>query len=167
MSIEYDSIIAAVGAFLGNYTDITVRAFPFGRMEKYDRPVVAVSIDEADSYDSGSGGYLGIFSDAETGEREMYGRFLEVSLGLTIYSPDDEEYGAAGCQRVFGQLVSAFSENTLPMKVRSLSCSDVEYDGVTRMFRCKATAKCRCFMTAEIREDGEFTDYILKGVMIR
>lgn len=167
MSIEYDSIVAAVAGFLGNYTDVTVKAYPFGKMKTFDSPVVAVSIEEAESTSSGVGDYLGIFGDAETGSREVYGRYLEVTLGLYIYSPDNAQCGADGCQRVFGQLVSAFSESTLPVKVKSLQCGKTEYDGVARMYKCAVTAKCRCFMTAEIREDGEFTDYILKGVMIR
>ena len=167
MSIEYDSIVASVTQFLGNYADFTVSAYPYGRMKHYDTPVVAVSIEEAESTPSGAGDYLGIFHDAETGERELYGRYLEVTLGLHIYSPDTENHGANGCQRTFGQIVGAFSESTLPVKVKSLQCGDTEFDSVTRMYHCKALAKCRCFMTAEIREDGQFTDYILKGVMIK
>ena len=167
MSIEYDSIIAAVTGHLGNYTDVTVSAYPFGKMKDNTKPVVAVTIEEAESTSAGAGDYLGIFSDTETGDRELYGRYLEVTLGLYIYSPDSKEYGAEGCQRVFGQIVSAFSESRLPVKVRTLQCGKTEYDNVVRMYKCKALSKCRCFMTAEIREDGEFTDYILKGVMIR
>ncbi|MBQ4040718.1 MAG: hypothetical protein IJC91_06225 [Oscillospiraceae bacterium] len=167
MSIEYDSVIAAVAGFLGNYTDLTVKADPFGKMKEFSTPVVAVSIEEAESTASGVGDYLGIFSDAETGVREIYGRYLEVSLGLDIYSPDNADFGAAACPKVFGQIVSAFSESTLPVKVKNIQCGKTEFDDVTRMYRCKVTAKCRCFMTAEIREDGEFTDYILKGVMIK
>ncbi len=167
MSIEYDSIVAATANFLSSCTDVTVKAYPFGKMKDYETPVVAVAIEEAESTSSGAGNYLGIFSDAETGDRELYGRYLEVTLGLHIYSPDNKEHGAEGCQRVFGQIVSAFSESSLPLKVRSLQCGKTEYDSVVRMYKCTATVKCRCFMTAEIREDGEFTDYILKGVMIR
>lgn len=167
MSIEYDSIIASVTQLLTEYCSGAVCAYPFGKMKYYDTPVIAVTIDEAESTDSGAGEYLGIFHDTETGERELYGRYLEVTLGLHIYSPDSEAEGAAGCQKVFGQIVSAFSQGSLPLKVKSLQCGDTEYDTVTRMYHSRASAKCRCFMTAEIREDGEFTDYILKGVMIR
>ncbi|MBQ8831355.1 MAG: hypothetical protein IJ017_07125 [Oscillospiraceae bacterium] len=167
MSIEYDSIVAAVAGFLGNYTDITVKAYPFGKMQEFKTPVVAVTIEEAESTSSGAANYLGIFSDAETGDRELYGRYLEVTLGLHIYSPDSSEFGADACQKVFSRIVSAFFESTLPIKVKSIGCGKTEFDDVTRTYRCEVTAKCRCFMTAEIREDGEFTDYILKGVMIK
>lgn len=167
MSIEYDSIVAAVTHLLEESTDMAVCAFPYGKMKYYHYPVVAVSIEEAETANAGVGDYLGIFNDVETGAREIYGRYVEVTLGLHIYSPDTEEYGAQVCQRVFGQIVSAFSDSTLPMKIKCLQCGDTEYDSITRMYHCKASAKCRCFMTAEICEDGEFTDYILKGVMIR
>ena len=167
MSIEYDSIICAVAGLLRNYTDITVKAFPFGKMKEFNSPVVAVSIEEAENTVASIGNYLGVFSDAETGDREIYGRYLEVTLGLDIYSPDTAEFGADACQKVFGQIVSAFSEKILPVKVKSFQCGRTEFDEVTRMYCCKGLVKCRCFMTAEIREDGEFTDYILKGVMIK
>ena len=167
MSIEYDSIIAAVTKLLGDYTGLSVCAYPFGKMRKYDAPVVAVTVDEAEASGSGAGDYLGIFTDPEKGEREVYGRFLEVTLGLYVYSPEGSEHGADALQRVFGQISAAFSENAMPLKVKSLQCGETEFDGVTRMYKCKVTAKCRCFMTAEIREDGEFSDYILKGVMIK
>lgn len=167
MSVEYDSVIAAVAGFLRNYTDVTVKADPFGKMKEFNAPVVAVSIEEAESTASGVGDYLGIFSDAETGEREIYGRYLEVTLGLSVYAPDTKEHGAQAVSRVFGQIVSAFSQCSLPIKVKSIQCGKTEFDEITRMYRCEVTAKCRCFMTAEIREDGEFTDYILKGVMIK
>lgn len=167
MSIEYDSIIASVTQFLGESTALSVCALPYGKMKHYDIPVVAVSIEEADAAASAVGDYLGIFYDVETGERELYGRYLEIGLGLHIYSPDNEVYGAPVCQRIFGQIVSAFSGSGLPFKIKSLQCGDTEFDYVTRMYHCKVGAKCRCFMTAEIRDDGELTDYILKGVMIR
>ena len=167
MSIEYDSIIAFVTELVGDYTDCAVCAMPYGAMKSYTKPVVAVSAIETDAVSSGAGEYLGIFRDAENGERELYGRYLEVTLGLFICSPDTEQYGAGAVSRVFGQIVSAFSDKRLPLKVRSLKCGETEYDGVTGMYVCRAEAKCRCFMTAEIREDGEFSDYILKGVMIR
>jgi len=167
MSIEYDSIIAFVTQLVGDYTDCAVCAMPFGTMKTYSSPVVAVGAVEADSFSSAAGEYLGIFCDAENGEREVYGRYLEVTLGLYIYSPDTKQYGAEAVSRVFGQIVSAFSDKRLPLKIKSLKCGETEFDTVTRMYTCKAEAKCRCFMTAEIREDGEFSDYILKGVMIR
>lgn len=167
MSIEYDSIVASVTQFLDSRCDAAVSAYPFGKMKSYDKPVIAVSVEEAESTTAGAGDYLGIFHDAETGERELYGRYLEVTLGLHIYSPDSEDHGANSCQRVFGQVVSSFSDGGMPIKVKSLQCGDTEFDPVTGMYHCRASAKCRCFMTAEILEDGEFTDYILKGVMIR
>ena len=167
MSIEYDSIVASVTQFLDGRCGAAVSAYPFGRMKNYETPVIAVSVEEAESTTAGAGDYLGIFNDAETGERELYGRYLEVTLGLHIYSPDSAEEGANACQRVFGQIVSAFSGEGMPVKVKSLRCGDTEYDEATGMYHCRASAKCRCFMTAEILEDGEFTDYILKGVMIR
>jgi len=167
MSIEYDSIIASVTKLLGDYTELSVCAYPFGKMKKYEVPVVAVTVEEADAASSGVGDYLGIFTDPEKGERELYGRYLEVTLGMYIYSPQGKEYGADALPRVFGQIAAAFSEKTLPLKVKSLQCGETEFDGVTEMYRCKVLAKCRCFMTAEIREDGEFSDYILKGVMIK
>ena len=167
MSIEYDSIVAAVAGFLGNYTNLAVKAYPFGKMRDFKDPVVAVTIEEAESTAASVGNYLGVFSDFETGEREVYGRYMEVTLGLHIYSPDTEKCGAGACQTVFGQIVSAFSESTLPIKVKSFQCGRTEFDDATRMYHCEVLVKCRCFMMAEIREDGEFTDYILKGVMIK
>lgn len=167
MSIEYDSIIAAVTKHLGDYSELSVCAYPFGKMKKYNAPVVAVTVEEADAASSGAGDYLGIFTDPEKGEREVYGRYLEVTLGMYIYSPEGNEHGADALQRVFGQIAAAFYEKTMPLKVKSLQCGETEFDSVTRMYKCKVTAKCRCFMTAEIREDGEFSDYILKGVMIK
>ena len=116
MSIEYDSVIAAVAGFLGNYTDLTVKADPFGKMKEFTTPVVAVSIEEAESTASGVGDYLGIFSDAETGVREIYGRYLRSLWDVIFTLPIMRTLALLPARRCSGRLFPRFPRALFPLR---------------------------------------------------
>ena len=163
---EFENIVSTVAEYLNTRLDSAVCAYPLCGVPEYDAPVTAVGIEESAALRSGFGEYLGIYHSDETGERELYGKRMEVTLALYIYSPKSSGHGAPGCRRVFSGIVKAMEDAGFPLRVKEIRCGDVGYDPETGMFLCRCCVKCTCIMTRELDDNGEFTDFRLQGVMI-
>ena len=163
---ELENIVAAVTEYLNSAADTAVCAYPVHKMPGYNVPVTAVGIADGEAVQSGFGEYLGIYSDPENGERELYGKRMDITLSLYVYSPKTEEYGVSGCHKTFGEIVKAMEKAPFPINVRELACGETGYDSDTGMFLCRCSMKCSCWLTAEMLDDGIFTDFKLQGVMI-
>lgn len=143
-----------------------VRDFPDGGKKRYSRPVVAVGVKAGTGFSAGFKEYLGEkFRDDLGAWVELYGFRLDLTFGLSIYSPKGEPHGAAGCQLMLDRLSEAAGKLPDGLKVRSLSFGEVSFDQVTGMFLCQAQLECAAFLYVEMDEDGEFLDFMLKGVL--
>ena len=136
-----------------------------GRKARWSIPVVALSMD---SCSCGSGAfldYLGCRQNPETQDwEELYGKRMQLCLGLDIYAPGD--MGGRACGMVFEELCGCLGQLPDGLQAREIRCGETSFDQVTGMFRCRAKLDCGAYLCAARQEDGEFTDFRLRGVMI-
>ncbi len=145
-----------------------VEAFPAGSMKRLTRPVTAVALAAADAGEAAFCQYLGQrWNETEQVWEELYGKRVELTFALDIFSPRTEEHGAAGCRAVFddiaGQLLAAAPAG---LRVNGFSCGPVSFDKDVEAFRCRAEARCTAYLCAvSSDEDGMLLDFELRGVM--
>lgn len=126
--------------------------------------LVCVGAKSAKNLSSGFTEYLGIKSDAELGDRELYGFRTELSLSLDVYVPEPE--GERGCQAVFAKISDALFSLPSGMKRRELRCFEAAPDSETRMFKQSIELCCSAYFVSSVwEESGEFSDFVLRGVM--
>lgn len=164
---ELDSIISAVcqGLRDGGVSAV-ISQNPFGGKKRHTKPIVTVGLKAGEAVSCGFAEYLGTRYDTVSGIlNELYGKKIEISLGLSLWSPNLEQFGHEMCLKLFSQVTDAL--NCLPeaLKVRELSCGETDYDDTAEMFRCDAELKLSAFLTAENRDDSQFLDFKLKGVL--
>jgi hypothetical protein len=96
---------------------------------------------------------------------EIYGKKLELSLGLSLWSPKTSDQGHEKCLALFSQVAEALGSMPEALRVRELCCGETVYDSTAEMFRCDAELKLSAFLTAESADDTQFLDFKLKGVL--
>lgn len=164
---ELKKIISAVRQTLedGGVKNVILR-LPVGDRYRYSEPVVTVGLADTTEIKSVNVEYLGEKYDAETGESpEVYGKKAEVTLGIRIYSPVGEKYGAEGCAGVFDDILSALEDMPEGLRVLSLSIGETKFDRNSGMLMSYAVMKLSAYLYAEKAADGEFLDFNLKGVL--
>ena len=124
---------------------------------------VAVGVERAEDCAGGFARYLGVETDAETGEHEVYGLRCEIELRLDIYAPLSEDNAAETCLGLFDTAAETIS--ALPgLQVKGLSCGSPAPDRETGMFRLRGGVNCSALLlSTEQGEDGSFTDFVLRG----
>lgn len=129
------------------------------------RSTVCVGAEKCSSVSAGLGDYIGVRSGlGEAGDRELYGRRLELVLSFEVFCGFDE--GVEGCTGLSLSLGQLLEE--LP---RGISCDRLETGEVTsdesmQCFRSKSLLYCTAFLEAESSGDeGDFLDFRLKGTM--
>ena len=161
---ELDIVLSALGTYLDENSVCAFAAYGTEPIEKYDTPVCALSVHKAKGAHAGFGEYLGVFSDTEHGERELYGKTLELELGIYIYVP--KSMGANACNTVFSELTALLCTQQSPVRAGKISVEEVKSDRITGMFLTKAKAECTAFITYEMTDSGEFTDFRLGGRLV-
>ncbi|MBR2667317.1 MAG: hypothetical protein IKD96_04065 [Oscillospiraceae bacterium] len=145
-----------------------VEAFPSGSMKRLTRPVTAVALASADAGEAAFCQYLGQqWNETEQIWEELYGKQVELSFTLDIFSPKTEDYGAAGCRAVFddiaGQMLTAAPSG---LRVNAFSCGPVSFNKDMDAFHCRAEARCTAYLCAvSSDEDETLLDFELRGMM--
>lgn len=126
--------------------------------------VAVVSLRGCQGGPAGLRDYLGERFDRDSGRwEELYGKRATVTLGLDIYGP--EELGEQGCAQAFSRLSEALADGgPAGLTVRELSCGETRFDRDQRLFRCQAQADCMVYLYAVAAENGEFTDFKVRGI---
>ena len=133
--------------------------------KRFTRPVIAVGMNSGDGISSGLAEYMGEKYDADSDTySEVYGKRLELGIGISVYSPKDGEYGAEGCLDTVSEVIAALSGLPAGLKIRSFTCGETGFDTDTGMFLCRCELKCVCFLYAERTEESEVLNFTLKGV---
>ncbi len=141
-------------------------AYPYGTGERYLSPVVTVGVKAGSGMGASFAEYLGESYDRETDRyTEIYGKRLEITLALGIYSPVSEEYGANGCASVFGDIVSALPALPSGVKTREIKCGETVFDEKTGMFLLESEIRLTAFLTAEASDEDEVLDFTLRGTV--
>ncbi|MBE6948502.1 MAG: hypothetical protein E7456_01525 [Ruminococcaceae bacterium] len=165
---ELETIISAVcrGLSEGGVSAV-ISQNPFGGKKRHTSPIVTVGLKSGNAVSCGFAEYLGMRYDAENDTyNELYGKKLDIALGLTLWSPKSESFGHEKCLMLFSQVADALHSLPESLKVRELSCGETEYDTAAEMFRCDAELKLSAFLVAESSDESQFLDFKLKGVLI-
>ena len=159
-SIVRDTLVA--GGFQAAICD-----YPFGGKMRHETPVVSVGIKSGSGVAAGFAEYLGQQYDSENDTyNELFGKKLDVVIGLHIYSPKSESFGADGCLSVFSEAASILSKLPGGLRIREITCGETEYDAAIGMFHCPVDLKCTAFMYAIKKEENDILDFTLKGVLV-
>jgi len=164
---ELDTITTAVrDALAAEVAGAVICEYPYGKKLRHDCPVVAVGIKSGSGISSGFAEYMGEFYDAQRDTySELYGKRMELSLGVFIYSPKNQAYGAGACMTVFGQIAAAISTMPSGLRVHELTCGETRFDAETGMFLCQAELRCTAFMYASRTCEEEFLSFTLRGAV--
>jgi len=85
-----------------------VTAMEADRRKSWDRPVAAVSLNRVVCAPGGFQHYLGLRDNGQTGvPDELYGRAVELTLGLDLYAP--RQCGESACQQAVGLMAEALA----------------------------------------------------------
>ena len=125
---------------------------------------------EAETYKvsgAGLGDYLGTrAANGGKAEKELFGKRLELTLGLEVFAPFGGAGGATVCGQAADNLHEALAALPVGLKVLEMDCGEVSADEELNAYRCRCTAKCLAFLVAETDgEAPEFTDFKLKGTV--
>ncbi len=152
-----DSVLSAVKALLIDAGITAVREFPDVELQHKAVPIVCVGVKKCAVTPPGWGDYLGLTGAGA----EVYGARAELSLGLDVYAPAPED-----CARTYEAISDAFGFAPPGLKLRSLSCGETKCDGDTGLFVSRCEADCLALLERQqTAEPGEFTDFVLRGVM--
>lgn len=152
----FDSVITSVVSWLCAADINAVRKFPETKLDR-DSSVVAVSVKSGVLTSSGAGNYLGIYEYGGT-LKEVYGARAELCFALDIYTPGSTQ------TEVFDEIAAAVQNLPDGLKLRSLECASPEFDEKSGMFCLKCSMNCIAIMLrTETEEQGEFTDFVLRG----
>ena len=159
---ELETIIGCVCDSLvnGGVSAVIVQNPP-GNKKRHTRPIVTVGL-KAGALSVGSTEYLG---EDRFSRREIYGRRMELTLGLGLWVPKDSENSHETCLELFSQIVGALGELPESVRVKELVCGETVFDTSADMFRCDGELKISAYLIAEKEDDGVFLDFKLKGVI--
>lgn len=141
------------------------RAFRSRELRDCEGTVVCVSVKSAKGLPAGFGGYLGIGTDPATGlSSEVYGVRCALELALDVYAAKSAINGPDECLRCAQLIPSALTALPEGLRPSSLEFGQALPDGETGRFLCRGVlAASAHFIARQGSEDGEFTDFILKG----
>ena len=161
---ELDLILSSICTHLNSNSSCAVTAFGTEPIDNYDEPVVAVSIFKASAENAGHGEYLGLYTDIAHGDRELYGKKLALELGLYVYVP--RTLGANECNTVFSDMTAILALPSSPVKADKITMAEPAFDKTSGMFLAKAKAECSAFLTYEMTDSGQYTDFKLGGRLV-
>lgn len=166
---ELDSIINAVcEAFEKSGLSAAILKYPSSLRKHYDVPVAAFGIKNGTGVSSGFAEYMGLRYDGEKDVYfELYGKRMELTLGISIYSPKNAKFGSGKCFEIFEEMTAAITKLPSGIRVKEMTCGETKYSTEEEMFKLETTISCTAFLYAE-REDSstEFLDFRVKGVQV-
>lgn len=133
------------------------------RGERTGESVVAVSVRKAAQAGAALWEYLGERYNAERETwDELYGRRVELTLGLDIYAPGDGD-GGKECQALFDAVDQALDAARGWLRPRELKRGEVAYREEENRFFCPVEAECTVFLCAVADESGVFREFTVRG----
>lgn len=131
--------------------------------KRWDGPVAAVSLHKVVCVPGGFQDYLGLRENPDTGnQEELYGRAVEITLGLDIYAPRDG--GGGACQQGACLMAEALTcRGVGGLTVEEFETGPVEFLERDGLYRLTARCLCRGWMVAAVDSSGAFIDFEVKG----
>lgn len=161
MEIMTDTLVA----FLKERGFAACREYPDTPFSVEKGTKVVVTAQKARCVSPGLGDYLGVRKGlGGKADSEVYGKMVEAELGLEIFAPFTDLDAAGLCTAAGDELCRLLSEPPVGIRPLELEIGEIKADEGLGAFCCGCRLKCRAFFVAEGQaEQGEFTDFILKG----
>ena len=124
---------------------------------------VLVSVREYTACNAGFEHYLGERYNEETAAwEELYGRKVELTLGLDLYAREREREAALQelAQKVAGALTLETPEG---LQIGRITCGETVWSEKQRCLTREMSAACTAWLRAVCSEGGEFLDFELRG----
>ena len=124
---------------------------------------VLVSVREYAACNAGFEHYLGERYNEETAAwEELYGRKVELTLGMDLYARERENEGALQelAQKVAGALTLETPEG---LQIGRITCGETQWSEKQRCLKREMSAACTAWLRAVCSEGGEFLDFELRG----
>lgn len=142
-------------------------AFPKAPAKAGDGGFVRIGVAGVRDKSAGMARYLGVETDGERGEREVYGLLCDMELAIDVYTPPAGDNAALDALTLFDRAAEIIG-GMGSLQVRELNCGAPGPDRDTGLFRLSGAAKCSgLLVSAESGEDAYFADYVLRGVLKR
>lgn len=126
-------------------------------------PAVLVTVKEYHACSAGFEDYLGEQYNEEKGIwEELYGKKVEVTLGLDLYAPERES--EQSLQTLLERLISLLTlEAPDGLQVGNITCGQTKWDEGQRRIKREVSARCTLWLRAVCSEGTEFLDFELRG----
>ena len=133
------------------------------RSPRWREAVAAVSLMRVVCAPGGFQDYLGTFREENGPERELYGREVELTLALDIFSPRDG--GGSACQEAAETAAeSLMCRGAAGLNALEIQTGQVEFLEKEGLYRQKTTCRCRAWLVARMDDGGgAFVDFEVKG----
>ena len=156
------SVIGTVAAALSDADLPAVSTWPKAALDRSES-CICVGAAHAEACAGGFARYLGLETDPETGEHEVYGLNCALELRLDIYAPLSESNAAETCLDLFDTAAETIC--AMPgLRVEALQCDSPTPDKETGMFHLRGGVKCSAMLLCSADgEDGTFSDFVLRG----
>ena len=133
------------------------------RASRWRDAVAAVSLNRVVCAPGGFKDYLGTHREENGLERELYGREVELTLALDIFSPRDG--GERACQEAAEAAAeSLMCHGAAGLNALEIQSGQVEFLDKEGLYRQKTTCRCRAWLVARMDDGGgAFVDFEVKG----
>ena len=130
---------------------------------RWRQAVAAVSLSRVVCAPGGFKDYLGTHRDKSGLERELYGREMELTLALDIFSPRDG--GESACQEAAEAAAeSLVCYGAAGLNALEIQTGQVEFLDKEGLYRQKTTCRCKAWLVARMDDGGgAFVDFEVKG----
>lgn len=141
-------------------------AFPRAPARAGNGALVRVGVAGARDKSAGMARYLGVETDGEHGQREVYGLLCDMEISIDVYTPPAVDNAAMEALALFDR-VSEVIGGMGGLQVKELSCGAPGPDRDTGLFRLSGAAKCGGLLISapDGGEEAVFADYVLRGVL--
>ena len=159
-----DTVLTSIVSLLQSAGIDAVLQYPVSALEKRRGPIVCVAVKNGTRSSSGLGDYLGV-REENGAIVEVYGCRVELTVALDIFVPWGEE-SLSEAMRCFAAVGDALYTLPSGLKVQKIHCGETKPDRETEMLKCPAELECIAVLVCERNtENGEFADFVLKGVL--
>lgn len=160
---EGEGICAAVAAWLREQGVNAREGWSALDRVRLAAPAAVVTVREYAARPGGFENYLGERYSPEKGVwEELYGKKVEVKLGLDLYGP--EVCSEQELQRTAEELVRLLTlGGPEGLQVGEVTCGETVWDEKQRLLRRTMTARCTAWLQAVGHEGAEFLDFELRG----
>lgn len=163
MTGALNALRQSVVELLREYGLYAVTAMEPDSRRSWDGPVAAVSLNRVACASGGFQDYLGLRENEDTGrQEELYGRAVELTLGLDIYAPRNG--GESACQQAVGVMAEALTcRGAGGLSVQELQTETVEFLARDGLYRLPVKCLCKGWLVAVVDSSGAFVDFEVKG----